>query len=98
MGASPCHCVTRLASRCALRLSVPINAAVALAACSRSPDHASAPKSAVPAAAHAGPSPVGTRPTLGANSLPVASLGRKGTLTAFYGNPRQVFVTGTINF
>lgn len=37
-------------------------------------------------------------PTLGANGLPIASLGREGTLTAFYGNPRQVFVTGTINF
>ena len=24
------------------------------------------------------------------NGLPVASLGREGTLTAFYGNPRQV--------
>ncbi len=37
-------------------------------------------------------------PTIGANGLPVASLGREGTLTAFYGNPRQVFVTGTVNF
>ena len=37
-------------------------------------------------------------PVIGANGLPVASLGREGTLTAFYGNPRQVFVTGTINF
>lgn len=37
-------------------------------------------------------------PTLGSNGLPIASLGREGTLTAFYGNPRQVFVTGTINF
>jgi iron complex outermembrane recepter protein len=37
-------------------------------------------------------------PTIGANGFPVASLGREGTLTAFYGNPRQVFVTGTINF
>lgn len=26
------------------------------------------------------------------------SLGKEGTLTAFYGNPRQVFVTGTISF
>ena len=34
--------------------------------------------------------------------LPVGSLipalGCEGTLTAFYGNPRQVFVTGTIKF
>ncbi len=37
-------------------------------------------------------------PVIGANGLPVASLGREGTLTAFYGNPRQLFVTGTINF
>jgi iron complex outermembrane receptor protein len=26
------------------------------------------------------------------------ALGREGTLTAFYANPRQIFVTGTINF
>jgi iron complex outermembrane recepter protein len=37
-------------------------------------------------------------PVIGGNGLPVASLGREGTLTAFYGNPRQVFVTGTVNF
>jgi iron complex outermembrane recepter protein len=37
-------------------------------------------------------------PTLGGNGLPVASLGREGTLTAFYGNPRQVFVTAGIKF
>ena len=37
-------------------------------------------------------------PTLGANGLPIASLGREGTLTGFYGNPRQLFVTGTFNF
>lgn len=30
--------------------------------------------------------------------LPVSSLGREGTLTAFYGNPRQLFVTGTLKF
>ena len=29
---------------------------------------------------------------------PIPSLGTEGTLTAFYGNPRQVFVTGTISF
>jgi iron complex outermembrane receptor protein len=28
----------------------------------------------------------------------ISSLGREGTLTAFYGNPRQVFVTATVNF
>jgi iron complex outermembrane receptor protein len=30
--------------------------------------------------------------------LPVASLGREGTLTAFYGNPRQVFLTAGVKF
>ena len=30
--------------------------------------------------------------------LPQSALGTEGTLTAFYGNPRQVFVTATINF
>jgi iron complex outermembrane receptor protein len=35
---------------------------------------------------------------LGPNGLPLASLGTEGTLTAYYGNPRQVFVTGTLNF
>ncbi len=28
----------------------------------------------------------------------VPSLGKEGTLTAFYGNPRQIFVTATLNF
>lgn len=37
-------------------------------------------------------------PTLGGNGLPIPSLGREGTLTAFYGNPRQIFVTATFNF
>jgi iron complex outermembrane receptor protein len=37
-------------------------------------------------------------PTLGANGLPLASLGREGTLTAFYGNPRQVFLTAGVKF
>ncbi len=37
-------------------------------------------------------------PTIGVNGLPVASLGREGTLTAFYGNPRQVFVTAGFKF
>ena len=36
--------------------------------------------------------------TNGANGLPLPALGTEGTLTAFYGNPRQVFVTGTLNF
>jgi iron complex outermembrane receptor protein len=31
----------------------------------------------------------------GANGFPGSALGREGTLTAFYGNPRQVFVTAT---
>ena len=33
-----------------------------------------------------------------AAGYPTPSLGREGTLTAFYGNPRQVFVTGTVKF
>nr|WP_315458699.1 TonB-dependent receptor [uncultured Sphingorhabdus sp.] len=37
-------------------------------------------------------------PTLGGNGLPIASLGREGTLTAFYGNPRQVFLTAGVKF
>jgi iron complex outermembrane recepter protein len=37
-------------------------------------------------------------PILGGTGLPVASLGREGTLTAFYGNPRQVFVTAGVKF
>lgn len=32
------------------------------------------------------------------NGFPAPSLGTEGTLTAFYGNPRQVFVTGTVRF
>ncbi|GMM93627.1 TonB-dependent receptor [Qipengyuania sp. MTN3-11] len=35
---------------------------------------------------------------LGVNGFPVPTLGPEGTLTAFYGNPRQVFVTGTVRF
>jgi iron complex outermembrane receptor protein len=42
--------------------------------------------------------PVSGVPALGANGLPVSALGTEGTLTAFYGNPRQVFVTGTVKF
>lgn len=37
-------------------------------------------------------------PILGGNGLPTSALGAEGTLTAFYGNPRQVFVTGTVKF
>ncbi|MBN8484319.1 MAG: TonB-dependent receptor [Sphingomonadales bacterium] len=37
--------------------------------------------------------------TTGVLNTPLASaLGREGTLTAFYGNPRQVYVTATLNF
>ena len=34
----------------------------------------------------------------GANGFPVPTLGPEGTLTAFYGNPRQVFATLTFNY
>lgn len=34
----------------------------------------------------------------GTNGLPAPALGREGTLTAFYGNPRQVFVTATFKY
>jgi iron complex outermembrane receptor protein len=37
-------------------------------------------------------------PILGGTGLPVASLGREGTLTAFYGNPRQLFLTAGVKF
>ncbi len=37
-------------------------------------------------------------PVIGGNGLPTSALGTEGTLTAFYGNPRQVFVTGTVKF
>ena len=33
-----------------------------------------------------------------ANGNLISSLGREGTLTTFYGNPRQVFVTATVSF
>lgn len=36
--------------------------------------------------------------TNNAAGFPTPSLGKEGTLTAFYGNPRQVFVTGTVKF
>ena len=35
---------------------------------------------------------------LGANGFPIPTLGPEGTLTAFYGNPRQIFVTATLEF
>ena len=34
----------------------------------------------------------------GANGFPIPTLGPEGTLTAFYGNPRQVFVTATFQY
>ena len=34
----------------------------------------------------------------GANGFPIPTLGPEGTLTAFYGNPRQVFATVTVEF
>lgn len=45
-----------------------------------------------------GADPVTGAIPLGANGFPVPTLGTEGTLTAFYGNPRQVFVTGTVRF
>ena len=41
--------------------------------------------------------PVTGAPVLN-NGQPVPNLGTEGTLTAFYGNPRQVYVTATIEF
>ncbi|WFL78139.1 TonB-dependent receptor [Altererythrobacter arenosus] len=46
---------------------------------------------------------VATNPTTGAiipgaNGQPIPTLGPEGTLTAFYGNPRQVFLTATIEY
>jgi iron complex outermembrane receptor protein len=35
---------------------------------------------------------------LGTNGLPVPTLGKTGVLTAYYGNPRQVFLSAAINF
>lgn len=42
--------------------------------------------------------PVTGVPVTTPNGLPTSALGTEGTLTAFYGNPRQVFVTGTVKF
>jgi iron complex outermembrane recepter protein len=36
--------------------------------------------------------------SVGANGAITPTLGREGVVTAFYGNPRQVFVTGTVRF
>lgn len=46
---------------------------------------------------------VATDPTTGeiingANGYPIPTLGPEGTLTAFYGNPRQIFATATLEF
>ena len=45
---------------------------------------------------------VATDPVTGAipiaNGQPIPTLGPEGTLTAFYGNPRQVFVTATFKY
>ena len=37
-------------------------------------------------------------PITTANGSLIPALGKEGVLTAFYGNPRQVFVTGTVKF
>jgi iron complex outermembrane receptor protein len=42
--------------------------------------------------------PVTGVPTLAGNGNPIPSLGREGIATAFYGNPRQVFLSLGINF
>lgn len=46
---------------------------------------------------------MGANPTTGAlltnpAGQLIPALGKEGTLTAFYGNPRQIFLTGTISF
>ncbi|WP_066553556.1 TonB-dependent receptor [Croceicoccus bisphenolivorans] len=38
------------------------------------------------------------QPVLNDDGNPIPTLGQEGTLTAFYGNPRQVFVTATLRF
>jgi iron complex outermembrane recepter protein len=35
---------------------------------------------------------------LGANGLPKPTLGKTGILTAYYGNPRQIFLSAAVNF
>ena len=34
----------------------------------------------------------------GANGQPIPTLGKTGVLTAYYGNPRQLFLSAAINF
>ena len=43
-------------------------------------------------------SPVTGVPTVRPNGTLIPSLGREGVLSAFYGSPRQVFVTGKVKF
>ncbi|KTE06813.1 TonB-dependent receptor [Sphingopyxis sp. H115] len=43
-------------------------------------------------------SPTTGLPLAAPNGNPIPSLGREGVATAFYGNPRQLFVTGTVKF
>ena len=43
-------------------------------------------------------SPTTGLPLTGPTGNPIPSLGREGVATAFYGNPRQVFVTGSVKF
>lgn len=43
-------------------------------------------------------SPTTGLPLVGGNGLPLPQLGREGVVTAFYGNPRQVFVTAGVKF
>ncbi|PZQ24280.1 MAG: TonB-dependent receptor [Sphingopyxis macrogoltabida] len=42
--------------------------------------------------------PATGQPIIGTNGRPTPTLGREGVATVFYGNPRQVFVTGTVKF
>ena len=42
--------------------------------------------------------PVTGVPLRAANGNPIPSLGREGIATAFYGNPRQIFLSLGINF
>ena len=35
---------------------------------------------------------------LGSNGLPIPTLGKTGVLTAYYGNPRQGFLSAAVNF
>jgi len=42
--------------------------------------------------------PITGTPTLTSAGLPIAALGRTGTATAFYGNPRQLWLSAAYNF